>query len=128
MMAENPDDLLSPEQIAAEIGSAGIPLTAGSLHAMINAARAEASTKAAEARAVKLFPLNPMLPSHVSYEVGRRAAASGALRAEKLGGDWFTTEADVAAWLTASGKWFDSESAVQKWHADIARLARWWIP
>lgn len=70
----------------------------------------------------------PMLPLHVSYEVGRRAAASGELRATKIGGDWFVTKADVADWLATSGKWFASESAVQTWHAGIAQLARWWIP
>jgi hypothetical protein len=122
---ENPDDLLSPEQIAAEIEAAGIALTAGNLQAMIEAARAQDRT---EARTVELLPLKPMLPSHVSYEVGRRAAASGELRAQKLGGDWFTTKADVADWLSTSGKWFESESAVEKWHAGIAQLKRWWIP
>ena len=124
MMAEEPDDLLSPEQIAAEMEAAGIALTKQDLQAMIAKARADAEQT--KASAVELFPLKPMLPSHVSYEVGRRAAASGALRAQKLGGDWFTTEADVAAWLATSGKWFADEGAVQEWRASIAGLARWW--
>jgi hypothetical protein len=124
MMAEEPDDLLSPEQVAAEIEAAGIPLTAGNLQAMIAAARAEAEQ--IKAREVELFPLKAMLPSHVSYEVGRRAAASGALHAQKLGGDWFVRQEDVAQWLATSGKWFADEGAVQTWHAGIAQLARWW--
>jgi hypothetical protein len=126
MAAEEPDDVLSPEQIAAEIEAAGIALTAGNLQAMIAKARAEAEQT--KAREVELFPLKPMLPSHVSYEVGRRAAASGELRAQKLGGDWFTAKADVADWLATSGKWFESESAVETWHAGIAQLKRWWKP
>lgn len=126
MMAEEPDDLLSPEQIAAEIEGAGIALTKQDLQAMIAKARADAEQT--KAREVELFPLKPMLPLHVSYEVGRRAAASGELRATKIGGDWFVTKADVADWLATSGKWFASESAVQTWHAGIAQLARWWIP
>jgi hypothetical protein len=125
MTAGNHDDLLSPEQIAAEIAAEGIALTAGDLKQMIAAHRAEASPKVE--REVDLFPLKAMLPLHVSYEVGRRAAAEGKLRAQKLGGDWFTTKADVTEWLTSTGKWFASESAVAEWLTYIAQLKRWWI-
>jgi hypothetical protein len=126
MMAEEPDDdLLSPEQIAAEIEAAGITLTKQDLQAMLAAAKTGAKT---EAREVEIFPLKPMLPLHVSYETGRRACARGELRAEKHGGDWFTTKADVAAWLMTSGRWFETEGAVQTWHAGIAGLQRWWKP
>src|SRR5436190_2520669 len=101
-MTANPekpdDDLLSPEEIAAEIKAAGISLTTTDLRQLIEAARAEASAKA-EAREVELFPLKPCLPLHVSYETGRRACASGELHATKIGGDWFVSKEDVAAWL-----------------------------
>ena len=121
----NPDDLLSPEQIAAEIEAARIPLTAGNLQAMIAAARAQDRT---EVREVQIYPLKACLPLHVSYETGRRACASGDLRATKIGGDWFVTKADVTDWLASSGKFFESASAVQKWHAALAQLKQWWIP
>lgn len=128
MIADEPDAELSPEQIAAELRGAGIGLTKLDLAAMIAAAKAGAEAKAAAgAREVRLFPLKPMLPSHVSYEVGRRACASGELRAEKHGGDWFTTKSDVTEWLTSTGKWFKSETAVADWLSDIAQLDRWWI-
>jgi hypothetical protein len=128
MTAEEPDDdLLSAEEIAAEIKAAGIPLTAGNLQAMIAATRAGAEQT--KVRAVELFPLKPMMPVHVSYEVGRRAAASHELPAQKLGGDWFVTKADVAEWLKGSpSRWFKSESAVAKWLAYIAQLEPRSIP
>jgi hypothetical protein len=119
---KNPDDLLSPEQIEA----AGIPLTAGNLQAMIEAARAQ---DRAEARTVELFPLKPMLPPHVSYETGRKAAASRELPATKLGGDWFVVKRDVEVWLAEKPtRWFESEGDVQKWRTYIAGLEPRWIP
>jgi excisionase family DNA binding protein len=124
--AENPDDLLSPERITAELQAAGIRLTPGNLQAMIAAARAEAGAKA-EAREIELFPLKACLPLHVSYETGRRACASGALRATKIGGDWFVTREAVSEWLASSGKFFESESAVQKWRTAMAALKPKWI-
>ena len=82
-----------------------------------------------KARTVELYPLKPMLPSHVSYEVGRRAAADGDLRATKYGGDWFVTEADVTEWIRDNPKRsFESEGDVQKWRTYIAGLKPRWIP
>jgi hypothetical protein len=124
MTAEDPDELLSPEQIAASISAAGIPLTAGNLQAMIAAARAQ---DRAEARAIEIYPLKATLPLHVSYETARRACASGELRATKIAGDWFVAKEDVAAWLATSGKWFADESAVQKWRTAMTALKPRWI-
>ena len=127
MIADQPDDdPLTADEVLVELHAAGIAPTLPSLRELIANARAEAEQT--KAREVELFPLKPMMPSHVSYEVGRRAAASGELRATKLGGDWFVTKADVADWLVSSGKWFESESAVETWHAGIAQLKRWWKP
>lgn len=84
MMAEEPDDVLSAEQVAAEIEAAGITLTSQNLHAMIAATLAQDRT---EAREVQIYPLKACLPLHVSYETGRRACASDELRATKIGGD-----------------------------------------
>ena len=124
-MTAEPDDVLSPEEIAATLRDAGIALTAGNLQAMIEAAR---SAKTEAPRAVEMFPMKALLPLHVHYEVGRRACASGALVGTKVGNDWFVTEAAVKQWLTTSGRWFADEGAVQKWHAGIAGLKRWWKP
>lgn len=124
MTADKPDDLLSLEQIAAEIAAAGIGLTSKNLATMIAAAKAGAEAKA---HAVELFPLKPMLPSHVSYEVGRPACASGELRATKIGGDWFVSKEEVAAWLASSGTFFESEGAAREWRAYIAQLKPKWI-
>jgi hypothetical protein len=125
-MAEEPDDVLSPAEIATEIEAAGIPLTAGNLQAMIAAARTQDRT---EARSIDLFPLKPILPLHVSYEVGRRACADGDLRAVKIAGDWYARKEDVAAWLAEKpARWFESEAAVQEWRAYIAGLQPRWIP
>jgi hypothetical protein len=124
MASTDRDDELSPEQIAASIVAAGIPLTSGNLQAMIEAVRAHDRT---EARTVELYPLKACLPLHISYETGRRACASGALRATKLGGDWFVAREAVSEWLASSGKFFESESAVQKWRAMLAQLKPKWI-
>ena len=90
---------------------------------MIEAARAEAT----KPREVELFPLKAVTPANIGYETARRACVSGALRATKIAGDWFVSQTDMASWLTSSGHWFESESAVERWRADIARLKRWWI-
>jgi hypothetical protein len=128
MMADQdqPEEL-SAEEIAAELRGAGIGLTKLDLQAMIKAVQAEAKV---EPRAVDLFPLKPMLPSHISYETGRRAAASGKLRALKFGSDddWLVTKIDVEQWIRDSPKrWFDSEGAVAAWLASIAQLKPKWI-
>jgi hypothetical protein len=124
MMMEEPDDELTPEQIAAELRGAGIGLTKLDLQVMIKAVQAEAKV---EPRAVGVFALKPMLPSHVSYETGRRACASGALRATKIAGDWYVEKEDVRKWLASSGHWFTDESAATKWLAYIAGLKPKWI-
>jgi hypothetical protein len=129
MMAapEKPDEELTPDQVVAELQAAGIALTLGNLNDMLAAYRAE-HERSERQSAVELFPLKATLPLHVSYEVGRRAAASGELRAQKFGGDWFVTKADVAAWLAVHPKrWFESEGALQKWVANLAQLKPRWI-
>lgn len=125
-MMANPDQPELPEEISDAMQAAGFAPTLPSLRELIANARAEASAKT-EAREVELFPLKACLPLHISYETGRRACASGALRATKLGGDWFVAREAVSEWLASSGKFFESESAVQKWRDMLAQLKPKWI-
>jgi hypothetical protein len=81
-------------------------------HRVDGGRRHRADAEQTKASAVELFTLKPMMPSHVSCEVGRRAAASGELPATKLGGDWFVVKEDVAAWLAEKpARCFKSEGA-----------------
>src|SRR6266699_6386214 len=107
-MTAEPDDVMSPEEIAAELRAAGIALTAGNLQAMIEAAR---SAKTEAPHAVEMFPMKTTIPVHLSYEVARRAAVSGELHATRIAGKWFCSREDVSAWIAAKpARQFTDES------------------
>jgi hypothetical protein len=53
---------------------------------------------------VEQWPLKGLVPTYISYETARRHAEAGTLVAQKIGGRWFATEANVSAWLAATGR------------------------
>ncbi len=101
------DDELPPE-IAERMEAAGLKPEISVLSEIIaNFPRmqAEARTKAERRSDVALqWPLKGLLPVDIAYETARRSAERGELRAEKIGGRWFSTEADVQSWLAATGR------------------------
>jgi hypothetical protein len=107
MTAIDPDDPLSPEEIAAELQNAGIALTSVSLRELI--ANARAHEHEAEHRRLQ-WPLLTLTPPHVNAEVARRAAVDGVLVAELVGGRWFCTVDDMETWLRRTGRWFPSSA------------------
>jgi len=121
---DKPEEL-SADEVLAELRAAGIPLTAGNLQAMIEAAR---SAKTEAPHAVEMFVLKSVLPSSCSYETARRAAVSGALRATRIAGRWFCSREDVQRWLAEKpAYWFTDEGALLSWRAALAKLKPKWI-
>jgi hypothetical protein len=118
MMAEEPDDVLSPEQIAAELQDAGIAPTLPNLKALIANARAH------EHENRRQWPLLALVPKHVNAEVVRRAADQGLLVAERIGGRWFGTVPDTEAWLRRTGRWFKTEAEEQQWRKMLVNRCR----
>ena len=53
---------------------------------------------------VEMWPLKGLLPTHIGYEVARRACERGELVAKKPGGRWFCTEAAMATWIASTGR------------------------
>jgi hypothetical protein len=119
MIADEPDDVLTPEQIAAELRGAGIGLTKQDMQAFIANARAH------ERPAVrKQWALLLLVPPHCNAEVARRAADRGLLLAERVGGRWFSTPGDMQDWLKRTGRWFKSAEAEQCWRKKIGHWCR----
>jgi hypothetical protein len=96
-------------------------LSAPDLAAQLAEARARISEleQAAAQRKVQ-WPLTPLLPVHVSAEVGRRAAVSRELVAWQahVGAHWFASTDDVEDWLRRC-HWFKSAEAEARWRATI---------
>jgi hypothetical protein len=121
VMMEEPDDVLSPAEVAAEIERAGIALTSASMRELI--ANARAHEHEAERRRLQ-FPLIALTPMHLDDETARRAAERGELIAEQKGGKhgrWFATVADMESWMASTGRWFKSKDAEAQWRATLRR-------
>jgi hypothetical protein len=118
MMAEEPDDL--PEEISDAMQAAGFAPTLPNLKELI--ANAAHEHEAKERR--QQWPLLWLVPAHVNEEVARRAADSGVLVAERVGGRWFGTVDDMQIWLRRTGRWFNSAEAEQRWREMISRRCR----
>src|ERR1700688_1151795 len=120
-MMEEPDDVLSPAEVAAEIERAGIALTSASMRELI--ANAPAHEHEAEPRRLQ-FPLIALTPMHLDDETSRRAAERGELIAEQKGGKhgrWFGTVTDMENWMASTGRWFRTEDAEAQWRASLRR-------
>jgi hypothetical protein len=108
MAAIDRDDDELPAPIAEALVDAGLVPQVETLLKIITdfaEARAKGSQKTEGlGDVVECFPLNAFLPSGVSYEVARRAAVRGTLRASLIGARWFATEANVRVWLAATGR------------------------
>jgi hypothetical protein len=121
VMMEEPDDVLSPAEVAAEIERAGIALTSASMRELI--ANARAHEHEAERRRLQ-FPLIALTPMHLDDETARRAAERGELIAEQKGGKHgrrFATVADMESWMASTGRWFKSKDAEAQWRATLRR-------
>jgi hypothetical protein len=108
MMAKPAPPPELPQEIAREMANVGLAPEVAVLQKIIaEFARARAAPKvgpALEPTLIEQFPLKGLLPTHVSYQTGRRQAEAGTLRATKIGGRWFATRADVESWLAATGR------------------------
>jgi hypothetical protein len=121
MIADQPDDdPLTAEEVLVELQAAGIAPTLPNLRELI--ANARAHDEAKERR--QQWPLLWLVPAHVNEEVARRAADSGVLVAERVGGRWFCTVPDMENWLKRTGRWFRSEAEEQRWREMIGRRCR----
>jgi hypothetical protein len=121
---QHDDTPLTPDEIAAEIKAAGIPLTAGNLQAMITAARAasernEAADRETERRH-RPHPLLVLTPEFMNEDTPRNWAERGELNAWKVGGRWFSTIADVEEWMIRTDR-FPTKEAEERWRATMAR-------
>jgi hypothetical protein len=122
MMAEKPaPPELTPDQVAAELRSAGIALTSESLQKMIDAHRAEHEQRSEERERERRqnHPLIGLMPEHVDENTAYRAAIRGELVAEKCGGRWFSSIASVESWLRRTDKL--TKEAEVRWRATMAR-------
>jgi hypothetical protein len=103
---DHDDDLPAP--IAEQMEAAGLAPEIAVLQDVIAAfVRARAAPKARPSLVpafTEQWPLKALLPSHVSYEVARRAAVKGTLRADLTGKRWFSTKPDVDSWIAATGR------------------------
>jgi hypothetical protein len=104
------DDELPPEVSTALTDVGLAPSIATLLQIITDFPRLQAEARASAEIGVSVTPINEqwpikgLLPSHVSYETGRKACARGILRAELIGSRWFATEAAVAEWLAKTGR------------------------
>jgi hypothetical protein len=98
-----------PAEIADAMETAGIPAGMSKLMEIIAEYRRlkEAGPKSALAEAEpveEMWPLQALLPVRASYQKSLRAARSGQLEAQKIGGRWFCTERAMHHWLTKTGQ------------------------
>ena len=99
-----------PPEIADAMEAAGFSPKVSTLMSIIadfKAAKAAASAAAARATELErdaeiMWPLKMIVPLKIRYEDARRAADAGRLKATKVGGRWFCTEADMARWAPTS--------------------------
>ena len=99
-----------PPEIADAMETAGFSPEASTLMQIIaDFKEAKSDASAAAARAAELerdaeimWPLKMIVPLKIRYEDARRAADAGRLKASKVGGRWFCTEADMARWAPTS--------------------------
>jgi hypothetical protein len=99
-----------PPEITDAMEAAGFSPRAATLLQIIEEFKeAKAAASAATARVAKLerdaeimWPLKMIVPLKIRYEDARRAADAGRLKATKVGGRWFCTEADMARWAPTS--------------------------
>jgi len=103
--ARTTDQPLPPE-IAEKMEAAGFsPEIATLMEIIDNFSRLQAEARPSARRVAEpMWPLKSRLPVHVPYQTGLRAAERGTLAAEKIGGRWFVTDADMQTWLAATGK------------------------
>jgi hypothetical protein len=105
--ARTTDQPLSPE-IADAMETAGLSPKLATLMLIIEEfakAKADAKASPANAGAVEpMWPLQGLLPVRVNYQKALRAAKSGQLEAEKLGGRWFCTKRAMGDWLAKTGQ------------------------
>jgi hypothetical protein len=111
--AANETDPALPAEVAEAMKAADCSPTVATLMSIIEEftkAKARDHTPATEAKpAEAMWPLQALvMPVHGShyagYQKALRAAKSGQLEAEKVGGRWFCTERAMHVWLAKTGQ------------------------